>query len=327
MASTTRDPVLLKPSKNDVPPLHRVGMLELLHKDSRPTFVIDTAPDNTDCLNKYVLDYWNPAMATADPGGLLQRLGREGIMQNTDHEGYAPLAQFRSWYLERGVSKDYFLYHGFNWIKIQVAGRWNVISGVHAIADADSNNSKLKALTMESSSKRASRFGWTDDIPPEQLSPHVAWAHSIDWASTPLGPMHSWSSELRSICNLVMMDPQPAVVFYGPDLTMIYNEAEIELLGGFHPCMGVSARVALASVWGEYFEPIIEMNLAGETVQKTNTAIHMIRNGFMEETYFSLKFIPILDAQGTVIAHYEPLVETVRQAPSSLYFPKDPCFL
>ncbi|KAI4606325.1 hypothetical protein J4E83_010133 [Alternaria metachromatica] len=110
-----------------------------------------------------------------------------------------------------------------------------------------------------------------------------------------------------------MQDPRPAVVFYGPDLIMIYNEAEIELLGGFHPCMGVSARVALASVWDQYFEPIIQTNLAGETVEKTNTAIHMVRSGFMEETYFSLKFIPILDAEGITIGHYEPLVETTRQ--------------
>ncbi|KAI4941458.1 hypothetical protein J4E86_010491 [Alternaria arbusti] len=125
--------------------------------------------------------------------------------------------------------------------------------------------------------------------------------------------MSSWSSQLRSIANLVMQDPRPAVVFYGPDLIMIYNEAEIELLGGFHPCMGVSARVALASVWDQYFEPIIQTNLAGETVEKTNTSIHMVRSGFMEETYFSLKFIPILDAEGITVGHYEPLVETTRQ--------------
>jgi hypothetical protein len=111
-----------------------------------------------------------------------------------------------------------------------------------------------------------------------------------------------------------MQDPRPAVVFYGPDLIMIYNEAEIELLGGFHPCMGMSARVALASVWAEYFEPIIDTNLAGETVEKTNTVIHMVRNGFMEETYFSLKFIPIFDSEGVTVGHYEPLVETVSNA-------------
>jgi len=123
--------------------------------------------------------------------------------------------------------------------------------------------------------------------------------------------MSAWSSQLRSIANLVMQDPRPAVVFYGPELIMIYNEAEVELLGGFHPCMGVSARIALSTVWPRYFEPIIEQNLRGETVEQTDSAIHMVRNGFMEETYFSLKFIPILNSEGATVGHYEPLTETV----------------
>jgi PAS domain-containing protein len=110
-----------------------------------------------------------------------------------------------------------------------------------------------------------------------------------------------------------MQDPRPAVIFWGPDLIMIYNEAYVDLLGGFHPCMGDSARIALPSVWPQYFEPIIEQNLLGETVEKTNTSVHMVRNGFMEETYFSLKFIPIFDAEGATVGHYEPLVETTRE--------------
>lgn len=94
---------------------------------------------------------------------------------------------------------------------------------------------------------------------------------------------------------------------------MIYNEVYIELLGGFHPCMGVSARTALASVWGHYFEPLIVRNLSGETIEGTNNPIMMERSGFMEETYFSWSFIPIFDSEGRTIAHYEPLVETTRE--------------
>lgn len=305
MASPARDPVLLKPSKNDGSPLHHVGMLELLHRDPRPTFVLDATPDSIDCHSGYVLDYWNPAMAHFDPGGVLKQLSRGGNVQDADQKDHTPFTQFQSWFSTQDTSEESFPYQGFNWTNIHVSNRWKVISGLCA-------SPETKTLTKKCSSTKAPHFDWTDDIPPEHLSNHALWARSIDWASTPLGPMHSWSSQLRSVCNLVMFDPQPAVVFYGPDLVMIYNEAEIELLGGFHPCMGDSARVALAPVWAEYFESIIDKNLAGETVQKTNTIIHMVRNGFMEETYFSLKFIPILDSEGATIGHYEPLVETVR---------------
>lgn len=119
-----------------------------------------------------------------------------------------------------------------------------------------------------------------------------------------------------------MMDPRPAVGFYGPELIMIYNEPYIELLGGLHPCMGRSAREALAQVWNEYFEPIIERNLAGETVDNSHIEIPLVRNGYLEETYFSTRFIPIFDSQGATIGHYEPVVETVCTSQVSV---RNPC--
>ncbi|RII10011.1 hypothetical protein CUC08_Gglean006001 [Alternaria sp. MG1] len=313
-ASPSLDKRPLEPSsQNGTSPLHRVGMLDLLHRDPRPTFIIDTSPDSLATENGCLLEYWNPAMAATDPGGLLQQLTRDGGASGGNQKGYAPSTEFRSWSLEQDTTSKPFLYHGFNWTRVHVADRWNVISGISATICAGGEGSEMMPLSRKTSKPKAPNFDWTDELPPLRLTPHAAWARGIDWASTPLGPMSSWSSQLRSIANLVMQDPRPAVVFYGPDLIMIYNEAEIELLGGFHPCMGMSARVALASVWAEYFEPIIDKNLAGETVEKTNTVIHMVRNGFMEETYFSLKFIPIFDSEGVTVGHYEPLVETTKQ--------------
>jgi hypothetical protein len=119
-----------------------------------------------------------------------------------------------------------------------------------------------------------------------------------------------------------MQDPRPAVGFYGSELIMIYNEAYIELLGGLHPCMGRSARDVLASVWLEHFEPIIKMNLTGETVDNANVELPLTRNGFLEETYFSTRFIPIFDSDGATIGHYEPVVETVSPRQYFLFLPQ-----
>lgn len=52
-----------------------------------------------------------------------------------------------------------------------------------------------------------------------------------------------------------MQDLQPAIVFYGSDLTMVYNEAYAEFLRSLHPCLGLSARTVLATIWPDYFEP------------------------------------------------------------------------
>jgi hypothetical protein len=285
-------------------------MLQMLDHDPRPAFVISRTARNV-LSEEELPEYWNTAMAVANAGGLLDLvLGKASGPGNRD-EDYAYFLKFKSWYLARDGTDEAFIFHGFSWLKISVDSRWNVISGVAKDTCVGVEKSEMITLSRKSSKNKVPNFDWTDEVPPLKLSSHVAWARSIDWASTPLGPMSNWSSQLRSIANLVMQDPRPAVLFFGPELVMIYNEAEIDLLGGFHPCMGVSARVALSSVWSHYFEPIIERNLAGETVEQTNTTIHMVRNGFMEETYFSLKFIPIFDAEGVTVGHYESLVETV----------------
>lgn len=286
--------------------LRQIGLLQLLEQDPRPTFILDEAEAN----NLFV--YHNPALAKIGNGQLLATLRDHKSRPHSKNSQNKTQTDFLKWVNAHSHLDVPCMYQAHSWSKIVLESKWAVVVGVaqetstHIAATPESTKyarsiSRTKGPTLD----------WTDELPPLKMSPHVVWARSIDWSKTPLGPMSTWSSQLRSIANLVMQDPRPAVVFYGPDLIMIYNEAEIELLGGFHPCMGMSARVALSSVWPQYFEPIIAQNLAGETVVKIDTAIHMVRNGFMEETYFSLKFIPILDSEGATVGHYEPLTETV----------------
>ncbi|KAH9872635.1 hypothetical protein J1614_005028 [Plenodomus biglobosus] len=294
--------------------LQAVGILDYLEQDLRPTFVIDMASATYKPQGMVVPIYTNPAMATVDSGSLLDAFVAKSSALDAQKKTDMDFSRFHNWILTTKASAQPFTHRNFDWLSACVANRWSIISGTPLCAVRLDNSTKTmgSVLGRTTSKTKNPTFDWTDELPPLRLSPHAAWARSIDWAATSLGPMSIWSAQLRSIANLVMQDPRPAVVFYGPELIMIYNEAEIELLGSFHPCMGESARVALAPVWPEYFEPIIQRNLQGETVEQTNTAIHMVRSGFMEETYFSLKFIPILDAEGATVGHYEPLVETTR---------------
>jgi hypothetical protein len=47
-------------------------------------------------------------------------------------------------------------------------------------------------------------FDWTRLSISSSLPPHIQFARGIDWASTPLGPIEHWSSDLRAMCNLIM---------------------------------------------------------------------------------------------------------------------------
>lgn len=302
--------------------LRGVGILDLLECDTRPTFVLDATVPNRSRENATSPVYWNPALASLDHGRVLNALMGKGLPDDTTAEACVSFARFQSWILNAlKIKGRTFHFCGCIWTEALFGNRWSVISGtttdtsLSMLLPLQSTQLNIVTLSKKISRTKVPSFDWTDELPPRNMSAHLAWARNINWSRTPLGPMSSWSAQIKSNVNLIMQDPRPAVGFYGPDLVMIYNEPYIELLGGFHPCMGVSARIALVGVWSKYFEPIITQNLAGETVEQINSAIYMVRNGFLEESYFSLKFIPIFDNEGATIGHYEPLAETVCPTP------------
>lgn len=47
-------------------------------------------------------------------------------------------------------------------------------------------------------------FDWTRLPISPSLPRHIQFARSVDWASTPLGPIEFWSNDLRGMCNLIM---------------------------------------------------------------------------------------------------------------------------
>ncbi|EON60987.1 hypothetical protein W97_00197 [Coniosporium apollinis CBS 100218] len=156
-------------------------------------------------------------------------------------------------------------------------------------------------------------FDMTAENPPPDLPPFYHLIREFDWAATPVGDMRNWSSQLRVMCNIIMRDPNPAVMFWTDQCIMIYNEAYVPVLGDMHPgCLGTPADVALGEIW-THFIPIIEANKRGEAYEEFDLPLFLNRHGFLEETYFSFRFVPVLDDSGTVVGHYEPITETTRQ--------------
>ncbi|KAF2664424.1 aerobic respiration control sensor protein-like protein arcB [Microthyrium microscopicum] len=283
------------------------SLLYFLECDPRPTFIIDTATALTEeSIIKPV--YNNPALLKHEFGELL------ATVQGKECLDLAAWHKFRNWATTAVESPsatdtvDSLIYNNFTWAKVVLHKRWNVLSGTRF---ERLEGTEPRTITRSISQDRS--FDWTASLPPKDNTSHIQFARNTDWANSPLGSMHTWSTQLRSAANLIMQDPRPAVLFWGPEVVMIYNEPYTELIGGLHPmCMGKSARNALAVVWHD-FEPIIIENLAGKPVEETNKPVVITRNGFLEETYFSMKFLPIFDGQGATIGHFETVSETTKQ--------------
>jgi hypothetical protein len=311
---------LVAESEGSAQGLHALGMLELLEYDPRPTFILDGAKSITRRNTSHPIVYWNPALARVNDGELLTSI--KGGNATVIAEEQRPVrSEFQTWITTQEGTAEPCTYLDYKWTKFAIVGQWIVVFGAPTGNSTPRAKAKSEEIifTKNVSQVAVATYDWTEKLAPKRISPYVSWARSIDWSQTPLGAMSKWSPQLRGIANLVMQDPQPAVIFYGSGLTMIYNEAYVKFLGSLHPCMGLSARTVLTTVWSEYFEPIIVQNCNGETVELTEFAIHTVRDGVMLEAYFSTRFIPILDSDGATVGHYEPLTETVSLL-DALYF-------
>lgn len=160
-------------------------------------------------------------------------------------------------------------------------------------------------------------FDWTRIPNSPALPSHVRFTRSIDWASTPLGPIETWSSELRSMCNLIMASPHPAAMYWGPELVVIYNEAYISIAGEKHPSlMGKPYRVAWAEIWDAVKDCLVAAMTAGESTMKDDDLLFLLRaplDGLLEETYFLWSIIPLLGPNGRVVGLYNPAFEKTRR--------------
>ena len=119
----------------------------------------------------------------------------------------------------------------------------------------------------------------------------------FDWAATPLGPRERWSASLEWAVELILSSGFPMGVRWGPEFTMIYNDACASLIGDKHP--GALGR-SLAESWPEINEqlgPICAAILRGERPGffAEDHPWSLRRHGVLEESRFTISYSPIPD--------------------------------
>ena len=184
------------------------------------------------------------------------------------------------------------------------------VAGCSPHATAANGNS----FDNDSSHKEVGFFDWTRLPISDDLPAHIRFARSVDWSQTALGPIESWSADLRQMCNLIMASPHPAAMYWGEELVAIYNEAYVLLAGQKHPTlMGQSYRHAWAEIWDEVKDVFASAQTTGQATMKDDDCLFIRRNNFLEETYFSWSIIPMVGEDGSVMGLYNPAFEKTRR--------------
>jgi hypothetical protein len=342
--------------------LATVTFLDALDIDDRPTFAIraQLEPREADADTDAPLDlvYSNTAFDDAD--GLSAKVTGQPDTSSVFVEHELAQQAFRRWLRGVADASDFsrrgnaYMFDGLIWVATTV-DKFKIVSGLHASllwpdvlpVRPYEHHSPPKNMPVQGRAPTLPSSPYTQQVShesatapllgtkrgpydatfpcPEEtvLSDHVRQFRSVDWAQTPLGPMTTWKPELRNVVNMCLNDLNPCMLFWGDEVTMIYNAAYVQLIGVMHPfAMGKSARQVASDYWAT-FQPLIDhINATGKSVCDSEIPIFIDRHGFLEETYWSFQFVPVLDSDGHVAGYFHPLFETTKYfSPSPKPFP------
>lgn len=139
--------------------------------------------------------------------------------------------------------------------------------------------------------------------PLVEHSSHFKQILAFDWASTPLGPITSWSLEMCQWVSFMMSDPRPVSLYWGPQRIMIYNEGYKIVTGQNEPGM---MGQPFMEAWGdtaERFDPLFQQGYqTGIAALQDDAAMYLQVDGRFEETYFSFSIIPFCPVPGGEIS-------------------------
>jgi signal transduction histidine kinase len=134
---------------------------------------------------------------------------------------------------------------------------------------------------------------------------------ALDWAGTPLGPVDRWSHELRTSVSTCLDCAFPIVLWWGPQLTILYNDAYIALLGpARHPtALGRPGSDVWREIWDVIDPMLSQVMRTGEPARSRDLLLHIDR-GNAEEAYCSFSYSPIYVEDGSVGGVFCPVIET-----------------
>src|SRR5690349_13166568 len=123
-----------------------------------------------------------------------------------------------------------------------------------------------------------------------------ALMRSIDWASTPLGPVQGWSPALRSTVALLLHNQSGLLLWWGPRYVQLYNDAYRPVLGDKHPrAMGQPVSDCWSEIW-PIIGPMIDQPFHGGPASTSDDLLLFInRRAFQEETHFRVAYSPVPD--------------------------------
>jgi signal transduction histidine kinase len=129
-----------------------------------------------------------------------------------------------------------------------------------------------------------------------------ALIRAFDWSKTPLGPSGSWPVALQALVRVMMNTCQPMIVWWGPELIQIYNDAMVPSLGrGKHPSgLGQGARACWPETWPVVGAQVESVLAGGTAIWSEEVLVPVFRNGALEDAWWTYSYSPAYDDHGAI---------------------------
>ncbi|KAG6043778.1 hypothetical protein E4U39_004146 [Claviceps sp. Clav50 group G5] len=346
--------ISLSPEKRDamsaeIPAaLREIKLLDLLQLDRRPTFAINLAryTDNHTVSGDLEIVYCNPSLRSTPD--IYNRVCVDSKTAPVSDVGFR---YFKDWALgcaETSSEPDvpFLQYAGRTWSYISLPEGFRIISANGVITQehighdnspsryeqrllrdkhaAFSRNAGPTAADMQpievgksapnQLTKERIYCDWTSVPLENETDDHKVFTRSVDWASTPLGPIEEWSWDLRSASDMTMRTPYPAAMYWGPEFITMYNKSYVEIAGKKHPKLtGQPYREGWSEIWDDIKPILLRAWNEGESAMKREDRLFITRNGFLEETFFSWSMVPLLGSKNQVMGLFNAAFENTQQ--------------
>jgi two-component system cell cycle sensor histidine kinase/response regulator CckA len=136
----------------------------------------------------------------------------------------------------------------------------------------------------------------------------------VEWAATPVGSPSGWSRSLRAAVSICLINTLPSVIAWGPELTLLYNEAFAAMIFSKHPgALGASHPTVFRESWDKVGPELRAVLDSGRGRTYRDVPMKMLRRGHMEDCHFTFGRSPLHDDAGTVVGVFSVILETTER--------------
>ncbi|KAF2219164.1 hypothetical protein BDZ85DRAFT_322532 [Elsinoe ampelina] len=308
--------------------LHQVGLVEFFESESNPILVFDVA--------EHSLVYENHAFQEWKRGSPRECMA---FAQSS----------FLTWVMEwsKSTSSGDFAIAGRTWRTSMLRKRWMVLTS-HERQSTSTVHGQAVPPTPPANITPASSFGPNDSpsvtqrtsgryspplsfssssstaetmLPGQKpldwtkyhvtgLTSHQLTIKNFAWQSTSVGAIETWPDTLRSVVVGLNANPEPRILLWGSDHVLIPNEACAPVLGAKFPqSIGGRGEDIWSEAWPALSDFVARTESEAKATRIPGMPLPMFRNGYNEETFWVINFVPIIGSKGRVAGVLDEFTE------------------